>query len=761
MGDSAQAPPQHLARTVLPGAAQQRLFFAQVREDPRIEIEALAVGGDETAVVVSSGGCTALSLLAAGAGRVVGVDLNLAQNHLVELKAVALGELDAPQAVAFLGGSEARGAWRRSTYARLRPGLSPDARAYWDARLRPLGRGVLGAGVSERFIHLIVVAIRLLVHPPSRIRRLLACRTLVEQRDLYTREWDSRRWRLLFAVLLNRVVFRHTYDPAFFQHVENPSFARHFRGLIEHVLVNVPVADNYFVHHMLTGAYPRHEPEGVPPYLQAGAWPWAGRLHDRLALVDGSYGDYLRTCPDASIHAFALSNICEWLDAAQIDDLLGEVSRTAAPGARLVLRNFVGWTEIPPRWRDVFVEDQARSEALIEGDRSSVQRRVVFCRVLPADATRNTARIEVPAVRPATAADNAALVELAEACPMEGDIGMCVERAPRFFALNELEGDRFEVAVVDGSAGRPVGCVAVAERTVYLHGRPTPTMYVGDLKVHPDHRGTPAADALSAHARERCLDDAGHDRPTLVTILAGNQSMERRLGGARGLPHLTRFATIRSHSVSLLWKRRPPPSERRVTRAGTEDLEEMADLWQRVAPGRQFAPVHDAGSLAAWIEAAPGLDISSYFLARGADGRLAGFFGLWDQESFKQLRVTSYSPSLRAFRLGFNALAPVVGSTPLPAAGGRIRSLTAVHVCVPPTDPAVLRALLIAAYNEHRGQGYSFFSVGLDVSDPLAGAFTGLLAQPTDVWACTATSARPYDGPALHDRPMHHEIALV
>jgi len=149
-------------------------------------------------------------------------------------------DLDAPQAVAFLGGFEARTAWRRSVYSRLRPALSPGAREYWDARRRVVARGVLGAGVSERFIHLIVVAIRALVHPPSRIRRLLACRTLAEQQELYTREWDNRRWRLLFSVLLNRVVFRHTYDPGFFQHVENSSFARHFRRLIEHVLVNVP-----------------------------------------------------------------------------------------------------------------------------------------------------------------------------------------------------------------------------------------------------------------------------------------------------------------------------------------------------------------------------------------------------------------------------------------------------------------------------------------------------------------------------------------
>ena len=46
------------------------------------------------------------------------------------------------------------------------------------------------------------------------------------------------------------------------------------------------------------------------------------------------------------------------------------------------------------------------------------------------------------AVRDATAADNAGLVELARSCPMRGDITMCVDRAPDFFSLVRLEGDR-------------------------------------------------------------------------------------------------------------------------------------------------------------------------------------------------------------------------------------------------------------------------------------------------------------------------------
>ena len=70
---------ESVSRVSLLGAIDDRLYFAQVREDPLLEIEALAPGADDSLVVVGSGGCTALSLLVEGAGRVAAVDINRSQ----------------------------------------------------------------------------------------------------------------------------------------------------------------------------------------------------------------------------------------------------------------------------------------------------------------------------------------------------------------------------------------------------------------------------------------------------------------------------------------------------------------------------------------------------------------------------------------------------------------------------------------------------------------------------------------------------------
>jgi S-adenosylmethionine-diacylglycerol 3-amino-3-carboxypropyl transferase len=378
--ESARTAGGTVPRTLLPGAKEDKLFFAQVREDPMLEIHALAPLGNARVVIVSSGGCTAFSLLAAGTRHVVAVDLNSTQNHLVELKAVALRRLVAPELMSFLGIAPGTPRRRIRTYAMLRPYLSDEAVGFWDGHESLIGRGALTCGVSERFIAAVVGVVKLAIHGRGRIERLLSLETLDEQREFFVREWNSRRWKLLFPLLLNRWTFNRAYDPSFFRDVTNPSFAAHFRGLVEHALCDVPVRTNYFLHQMLTGTYPPRQ-GGVPPYLDRYRREYVrGRL-DSLELVDGGYAEYLATCEEGSVDAFALSNIGEWLDASGIDTLFEQVVRVARPGARLCFRNFVGHTEIPERFRSSVVEDQAAGREAIKRDRSCLQSRIVICRI--------------------------------------------------------------------------------------------------------------------------------------------------------------------------------------------------------------------------------------------------------------------------------------------------------------------------------------------------------------------------------------------
>jgi hypothetical protein len=234
--------------------------------------------------------------------------------------------------------------------------------------------------------------------------------------------------------------------------------------------------------------------------------------------------------------------------------------------------------------------------------------------------------------------------------------------------------------------------------------------------------------------------------------------MEHRLRGPRGSPSLDRFATVAAVAVPLLWERRTGVAGLRVRAATAEDLMPMAERWRDVGARRQLAPLADAAELAAWIARAPGLHVSDYLLAHDARGRLIGFVGVWDQSALKQMRVVGYSPRLALARHAINLAAPLAGAPRLPAPGGVLPALAAVHLCA--REPAVLRALLLAAYGRHRGGRHALLTLGLDVRDPLLGATRGLLAQSTLVHAYVADGST-ITAAALAARPLHHETALV
>jgi Acetyltransferase (GNAT) domain len=368
--------------------------------------------------------------------------------------------------------------------------------------------------------------------------------------------------------------------------------------------------------------------------------------------------------------------------------------------------------------------------------------------------------VEPVEVREAVAADNAQLVALTSACPMRGDLTLRMDRGPNFFALHRLEGERSQLGVVERT-GKVVGCISVSEREVYLNGRKSSTGYVGDLKVHPLHRDTATADALCMYATAQC-GKLPVGSPTLVTVLAGNKAMEKRLSGPRGLPSFQKLTTIRAYSISILWKRRLRAlAGMTVERAQWRDLHSMAALWQETALQRQFAGVLDSAAMARFIERSPGLEISSYLIARSRSGQLLGFLALWDQSAIKQMYVESYSPRLSLVKKCFNAVAPIIGSEPLPESGEPLRHQTVFQVCVPPDRPDVLRSLLITGHNELRSSRCSFFNVGLDIRDPLSCATEGLLGQPTDVNAYITYTSNPGHVSTLQGLPLHYEIALV
>ena len=125
--------PGRVARWLFDQVHRRHLVYNQCWEDPAVDGKALALTPEDRVLVITSAGCNALDYALSGA-RVLAVDVNPRQNHLLELKRAGIRTLEWDAFFELFG----RGGSRRTreAYAVLRTALPVASREHWDREIR-------------------------------------------------------------------------------------------------------------------------------------------------------------------------------------------------------------------------------------------------------------------------------------------------------------------------------------------------------------------------------------------------------------------------------------------------------------------------------------------------------------------------------------------------------------------------------------------------------------------------------------------------
>ena len=106
-----------------------RINYSQCWEDSEILTKALDISKRDSVLSVSSGGDNTLSLLCLGPSKIVSIDVNPAQNYLLELKLAAATHLSYHEFLSFLGVEQS--SKRSVTFKKLRSHITPQANEWW------------------------------------------------------------------------------------------------------------------------------------------------------------------------------------------------------------------------------------------------------------------------------------------------------------------------------------------------------------------------------------------------------------------------------------------------------------------------------------------------------------------------------------------------------------------------------------------------------------------------------------------------------
>jgi S-adenosylmethionine-diacylglycerol 3-amino-3-carboxypropyl transferase len=318
--------------------AEARPRFAVVREDPNVGPALCRRNGAGHVLVVASGGCTALTLAhREPALKVTAFDFAEGQlRHLEEKRAaVARGDLRALNV-----GDEA-----------------PD--------------GLNQRGEFESLFRTLRRFVEEMVAPADELAGYFDDATTGEERGRLLERWLSNTyWPVAFSLCFHDAFLNAMFGPAATQHAEPGSYPRYFQRAFEAGLRREDGPRNYFLAHVLRGAYaPRHAPD----YVHAGALP-------PVELVQGQLEDVPNL---ARFDVVSLSNVFDWSGDDLVSRWAGHLARSLRPGAVVVVRQLNNRRDLRRFFAGTFAFDAALGEDLLARDRSLFYERIEVATRLP------------------------------------------------------------------------------------------------------------------------------------------------------------------------------------------------------------------------------------------------------------------------------------------------------------------------------------------------------------------------------------------
>lgn len=365
--------------------AFQGLVYPQIWEDPVVDLEALAIRPRDHIVAIASGGCNIMSYLTADPGRITALDLNHAHIALNKLKLAAAQFLPSHWHFAnfFAQANLASNIQHFDEY--IAPNLDGATHRYWQERdllgrrrISAFARGFYGTGLLGRFIGASHFLGRMLGVDASAITK---ARTLQEQQDYFDNTLAP-----VFDHWLLRTLLRH---PASLYGLGIPpaqyaALAGDHPGGLPEVLrqrarklaCGFLLKDNYFAQQAFGRGYDVAGNGALPPYLEFANFDAIRARADRVRVRHESVTEFLSQSADGSVNGFVLLDAQDWMDSQQLTALWRQISRCAAPGARVIFRTAANERllpgKIPAEILAGWTFHAARSKELDARDRSSI-----------------------------------------------------------------------------------------------------------------------------------------------------------------------------------------------------------------------------------------------------------------------------------------------------------------------------------------------------------------------------------------------------
>lgn len=324
------------------------LVYPQIWEDPEVDMAAMELCDEHSVVTIGSGGCNMLAYLSRSPRQIDVVDLNPHHVALNRLKLAAFRHLPAHADILRLFGLEGVSTNTKSYELFIAPHLDAATRAYWEKRsltggrrIEVFERNIYRTGLLGRFIGLGHMLARL--HGVD-LTEIAKARSLREQRRFFDENiaplfdkplirWITSRKSSLFGLGIPPQQYDELAGLA-----ADGSIAPILRRRLEKLACGFPLRDNYFAWQAFMRRYPRPEEGFLPTYLKPENYRAIRDNAGSVTVHHASLTELLTQKPAGTIDRYVLLDAQDWMSDEQLNDLWVEITRAAAPDARVIFR---------------------------------------------------------------------------------------------------------------------------------------------------------------------------------------------------------------------------------------------------------------------------------------------------------------------------------------------------------------------------------------------------------------------------------------
>lgn len=299
----------------------EMIRYANCWEDPFILLEALQEAKGKRIMSIASAGDNTFSLLMLNPEIIVAVDISKVQLYLVELKKVAISNLNREEYLSFAGFEPSKK--RIKYFDSFKNQLSKDCLDYWNKNLDAIHNGIIFNGKFEKFFLFFQKVILPLIHSRKKITDLFRKKSAEEQKQFFYKKWNTLLWRLMYPAVFNKYIFgKYARDPEFMKHVEM-TVPQYIKMAAENHYQTICCHENPFLWFFLTGNFNNY----LPHYVREENYEIIRSRISKVELHEGLIEDGLKKYPNIS--GFNLSNIFEYMNT----DLFKEVANQVIDGS--------------------------------------------------------------------------------------------------------------------------------------------------------------------------------------------------------------------------------------------------------------------------------------------------------------------------------------------------------------------------------------------------------------------------------------------